>query len=96
MIKHVVLFKFKANSSESRFSELEKQLKALPGLIPEIKSYEFGLDVMRSGRSYDFALVSAFEDIESLKRYQTHPAHVEVLGIVNELFDQIAAADFTC
>jgi len=96
MIKHVVLFKFKPNSSEARFCELENRLKALPGLIPEIKSYEFGLDVMRTGRSYDFALVSAFEDIESLNRYQTHPAHVEVIGIVNELFDQIVAADFTC
>lgn len=96
MIKHVVLFKFKPDSSEARFGELEKRLKGLPGLIPEIKSYEFGLDVMRSARSYDFALVSAFEDIESLNRYQTHPAHVEALGIINELFEQIAAADFTC
>lgn len=95
MIKHIVLFKFKAGASEARLGELEKRLSALPAQIPEIRSYEFGLDVVRSERSYDFALISAFEDLESLKRYQDHPAHQEVLSIVKELFGQIIAADFT-
>ncbi len=94
MIKHVVLFKFKQGASEARFTELEARMKALPGQIPEIRSYELGLDVARSERSYDFALVSAFDDMEALKRYQEHPAHQEVLAIVKELFGQIIVADF--
>lgn len=94
MIKHVVLFKFKQGASEARFAQLEALMKALPGQIPEIRGYELGLDVVRSERSYDFALVSAFDDPEALKRYQEHPAHQEVLSIIKELFGQIIAADF--
>ncbi len=94
MIKHVVMLKFKKDAQETGIGELEKKLGALPGVIPEIKSYEFGRDVLRSERSYDFALVSVFEDIEFLKRYQIHPRHKEVLKKVKDLCDSVIVADF--
>jgi len=96
MIKHVVLMKFKSGASEARFSELENCLKALPEAIPEIKSYEFGLDVVRSERSYDFALVSAFENMDTLDIYRNHPNHLEALKTIKELCEDVVAADFTC
>jgi hypothetical protein len=96
MIKHVAVMKFKPGISESRFRDMEKGLKALPGVISEIKSYEFGLDVVRSERSYDFGLVADFEDLEALRRYQIHPDHLKVIEIIKELCDSILAADFTC
>jgi len=94
MIKHIVLLKFKKDMQESGIGELEKKLGALPAEIPEIKSYEFGRDVVRSKRSYDFALVSVFEDTESLKRYEIHPRHQEVLKAVTEMSDSVIVADF--
>jgi hypothetical protein len=94
MIKHVVVMKFKKDAQESGIGELEKKLSALPGEISEIKSYEFGRDVIRSERSYDFALVSVFEDMESLKRYRIHPRHQEALKIVKELCESVIVADF--
>jgi len=95
MIKHVVVMKFKPGISESRFRDMEKGLKALPDVISEIKSYEFGLDVVRSERSYNFGLVADFDDLEALRRYQIHPDHLKVLEIIKELCDSILAADFT-
>jgi quinol monooxygenase YgiN len=94
MIKHIVLLKFKKDAQEAGIGELENKLRALPGEIPEIKSYEFGRDIVRSERSYDFALVSVFEDTESLKRYQIHPRHQEVLKAVKELCASVIVADF--
>lgn len=94
MIKHIVLLKFKKDAQESGIGEFENRLSALPGEIPEIKSYEFGRDVVRSERSYDFALVSVFENTESLKRYQIHPGHQEVLKAVKELCESVIVADF--
>lgn len=94
MLKHVVFFKFKPECKASDIEDLKKSLAALPGKISEIKSYEFGSDVVRSERSYDFALVSAFEDLEALKRYQVHPDHVEVLQKVRTLAENILAVDF--
>ena len=94
MIKHVVMLKFKKDAQEAGIGELGKKLGALPAEIPEIKSYEFGRDVIRSDRSYDFALVSVFEDIESLKRYQIHPRHQEVLKKIKDLCESVIVADF--
>jgi hypothetical protein len=94
MIKHVVMSKFKEGTTEAEIADLQKSLGALPGLIPEIKLYEFGRDVVRSPRSCDFALVSAFENLDALRRYQVHPDHVVVLNRFLELSADIFAVDF--
>ncbi|MBC7357689.1 MAG: Dabb family protein [Desulfacinum sp.] len=95
MIKHVVVLKFKPGVTEDDVQALEKGLDALPGAIPEILSYDFGRDIVRSERSFDFGLVSSFKDLEALKRYQVHPEHVKVLELVKRICDQIVAVDFT-
>jgi len=48
----------------------------MPNRITEIHSYEFGRDVVRSQRSFDFALVSLFANLEALERYQQHRQHL--------------------
>lgn len=94
MIKHVVFMKFKAGTTENDILEIEKGLAALPGIIPEIKEYQFGRDIVRSERSYDFALISAFDDLEAMKRYQVHPNHIPVISKVKEVAEAILAVDF--
>ena len=94
MLKHVVFFKFKQGVAEEEIVDLEKSLAELPPVIPEILSYEFGRDVIRSERSYDLALVSTFRDLESLQRYQIHPDHQIVLQKVNNLCESVLAVDF--
>ena len=94
MLKHVVLFKFNKKTSEDDIKKLISRLGALPGQIPEIKGFEFGRDVVRSPRSFDFALVSVFSDLEAMKRYQVHPNHKDVSGIVEALCDEVIAVDF--
>lgn len=95
MVKHVVLMKFKEDVKEDQISQVTKGLGALPDIIPEIKSYEFGKDEVRSDRSYDFCLVSAFEDYDSLKKYQVHPSHVKVVNLLKEICEDIRAVDYT-
>ena len=94
MLKHVVFFKFKQGIGEKEITDLEQSLAALPPVIPEILSYEFGRDVVRSERSYDLALLSTFKDLDSLKRYQKHPDHQMVLQKVNNLCESVLAVDF--
>lgn len=94
MLKHVVFMKFKPTATEAAIADMEAALRKLPGAIPEIKGYDFGRDIIHSERSYDFALVSTFDDLESMKRYQVHPDHVVVLGKVKELCESILAVDF--
>ena len=94
MVKHVVLFKFKPETKDSDIVNVEKGLAGLPARISEIKSYEFGRDVVKSDRSYDFALVSEFDDIEALDRYRMHPYHMAVVNQLNMICDSIIAVDF--
>ncbi len=93
MLKHIVLMTFKEGASEKDIRDMERGLASLPPVIPEIRQYEFGRD-RRPERAYDFALVSAFQDAEALKRYQAHPDHVVVLARVKAVCEKIVAADF--
>ena len=94
MINHVVLLKFKSGVTESDIEELEKMLTDLPNKITEIHLYEFGRDIIRSQRSFDFALVSLFANIEALERYQQHRQHLPVLKKIKQMCENVATVDF--
>ena len=94
MINHVVFMKFKSGITDTDIEELEKMLDDLPNKITQIHSYEFGRDIIRSERSFDFALVSLFANVESLERYQVHRYHQPVLKKIRELCVNIATVDF--
>jgi hypothetical protein len=94
MLNHVVLMKFKPEVSEQDIRDLEAALDALPNKIMEIKMYEFGRDVVRSERSYDFALVGLFANLPALKRYQEHPDHLPVAAKIRSMCSSLVTADF--
>ena len=94
MITHVVMMKFKPEVGEKDIEELETLLDALPDKIHEIQSYDFGRDVVRSERSYDFALVSVFANLDTLKHYQVHPEHQVVVKKLGGMCEDIAAVDY--
>jgi Stress responsive A/B Barrel Domain len=94
VISHVVLMKFKPGVSEVDIEELEKMLNELPNKITEIHAYEFGRDLVRSQRSYDFALTALFANLETLDRYQTHPQHLPVRKKIQEICESVVTADF--
>jgi hypothetical protein len=78
VIQHVVVVKFKPEAPQPERAAIVAALRALPAKIAEIRRYEVGLDVLRSERSYDLGIVSAFDDLAALNRYQVHPAHAAV------------------
>jgi hypothetical protein len=94
MINHVVLMKFKPDASQADIEDLEKSLDDLPNKIIEIHSYEFGRDLVRSDRSYDFALVSLFANLQTLEQYRNHPQHLMVVQKIRHLCDDIVTVDF--
>ena len=93
MLKHLVLLKFKESVTKEQIEDLQKSLLSLPGKIKEIKEYQCGRD-LRPTKTYDFALVAAFDNFEALRRYQVQPDHVNVLTKVRNLSSRIDAVDF--
>jgi len=94
MITHVVMMKFKPEVTAEAIDELEALLDGLPDRIDEIESYDFGRDIVRTGRSYDFALVSVFANLDTLKHYQAHPDHQVVIEKLGSMCAHIAAVDY--
>jgi len=94
MLKHVVFIKFKPGTAEEQIEDIEKSLGRLPRLIPEIEGYEFGRDLLHSERSYDFSLVSAFNDMASMLQYQRHPDHAVVVDKIKRISESILSVDF--
>lgn len=94
MLTHVVLFKFKPETTAEQAAQLESGLKGLPSVIDEIREFRVGRDIIRSERSYDLGLVSAFDDLEAMQRYQVHPAHQQVVAMVKTLCSGVVAVDF--
>jgi len=94
MLKHVVFMKFKPGTTDAQIADLKKSLDALSAIISEIRGFQCGRDVVRSERSYDFALTSDFDDLEAMQRYQVHPNHVAVVAKVKALSETILAVDF--
>jgi len=94
MITHLVLFKFKAETTEAEIQQLAEGLGGLPQKIEEIREFRFGKDVIHSERSYDLGLVSSFDDLDALQRYQVHPEHQKVVAHVKVIASGVVAVDF--
>jgi hypothetical protein len=80
MLRHVALFRWKAEATAEDVSKLEAALHDLPGKIPCIQSYRFGRDLGVQEGNADFALVADFADEDGLQTYANHPQHQEVIA----------------
>ncbi|MGW6354825.1 Dabb family protein [Streptomyces sp. NPDC055092] len=77
MIRHLVLFKLNegVGRDEPRVVEGVKAFRALGGQIPELTFWECDWNITDRPIAHDFAINSAVEDTDALKRYIEHPAH---------------------
>jgi len=74
--------------------ELARRLNALKDLIPDIRSYTAGVDVVHTPVSYEVGLHSTFDDVDALERYREHPAHQAVLQLIAEVSTERVAVDW--
>ncbi|WP_438445802.1 Dabb family protein [Gorillibacterium sp. sgz5001074] len=93
MLRHVVFFKLK-NPTPEVLQETKNVLLGMKGKIPEILDIEVGIDVVRSERSYDVALITTFESLEAMNAYQVNPVHVEVGKYIAGVRESAFAVDF--
>ncbi|MGB4778483.1 Dabb family protein [Microbacterium sp.] len=96
MIRHVVAWKLKTQDAGERTAQAQKiadDLSALRGVVPSIIDISVGPDVV-GGANWDVALVADFADAAALDEYQTHPAHLAVVGYVRSVVSDRAAVDF--
>ena len=99
MYKHVVLWKlnteFTELEKENIAIEVKKRLDSLPSIIPEIESYEVGINLGSYGASFfDVSLISSFIDEQSFKTYCVYPEHDEVVAYIQTVCEAEEIVDY--
>lgn len=82
MIRHVVMLHWQPGTSAEAVTAVTEAFAKLPGLIPEIKLYQFGPDLGLFEGNADYVLVAEFDNEEDFKHYSSHPDHIELMSAV--------------
>ena len=94
MFTHIVLFKVK-EPTEENLKFLEKTFLSMDGNIEELKQLEVGIDVIRSDRSYDIAIITRFDSKEDYLAYDVNEFHVEkVKKVIGSYIEASKTIDF--
>lgn len=98
MFKHIVMWelmeKAGGKTKEENARELKKRLEELPGLIPEIKQYEIGINAGQSSAAMDVVLISGFNSAQEFNTYRQHPAHQKVVEFINGIRSMARVVDY--
>ncbi len=95
MIKHMVMFKRKADTSDALLQEIMDRLEGLYGEIHGL----MGIRCYRSLPSdrpvvWTFLLDSTLADADALREYIAHPKHVEVNEWMSPYLESRAVIDY--
>ena len=94
MLTHIVMWKYRADTSQATRDDHVTQLRSLSSVVPGIQSFAVGVDVLHSPRSYDTGLVATFRDRSVLEAYSVHPDHVKVVEFSRGICETMAKVDF--
>ena len=78
MVKHIVCYKLKDSSMESRIKTKEV-LMSMVGKVQYFNTINVGIDALGSERSYDIVLEMTFNSFDDMKKYQEDKYHKEVV-----------------
>jgi type III secretory pathway lipoprotein EscJ len=81
MVKHIIIWTLKsdydADEKMKICANIKNELEALKGKIDGIIDIKVQIDHLPSSNG-DLMLDSSFENVDALKAYAVHPAHVEI------------------
>lgn len=96
LLRHLVLFAFKAETTADEISAVEAAFAALPAQIPEIEAFESGTDVSVEGRAQGFThcFLVTFANEAGRDAYLPHPAHQAFVELVSQHREKALVLDY--
>jgi hypothetical protein len=96
VLHHVVLFKFKEDTSAEKIRELESAFRNLPDKIDAIYDFEWGTDVSVENlqQGYTHCFIITFLSEADRDAYLPHPAHKELGTMLSPYLDSVLVVDF--
>jgi len=96
VLRHVVLFKFKDGTAPEKVQEIVDAFSALPSKIPEIASYEWGInnspEGLNKGLTHGFLLT--FNSEADRATYLPHPDHKAFGELLTPHLDDVTVLDY--
>ena len=89
MIRHVILFKFRASASQQQRQEALNKLTNLGSRVPQVREWSTGLQAFHRDKGYDMALVSSFDSLDALEEFRREPEHTKVREHLQKVADWI-------
>lgn len=95
-LRHLVLFKFNDNVSTDSISVVQEAFSALPDKIPEIRDFEWGIDISVEDLHQDFthAFLVTFGSVEDRAIYLPHPDHQEFVQMLTPMLEDVLVIDY--
>jgi hypothetical protein len=96
LLRHVVLFKFKDESSASDVEKVQKAFSALPSKIKEIAGYEWGLNNSPENLNQGFThcFFVSFRSEKDRGVYLPHPEHQKFVEVLKPHLDKVLVIDY--
>jgi len=96
VLRHVVLFQFKADTTPTQVKEIEDAFRALPSKIHGIAGYEWGTNVspenLNQGFTHCFFLT--FHSAAARDAYLPHPAHKAFGAMLKDKLEKALVVDY--
>lgn len=95
-LRHVVLFKFKADASTAEIEKVEAAFKSLPSKIKEIRGFEWGLNNSPEGLNQGFThcYFLTFSSEKDRAVYLPHPDHKAFGALLGPILDKVLVVDY--
>jgi len=96
VLRHVVLFKFKDDTSAEQVREIENAFCALPSKVDAICDFEWGTDVSVENLAQGFThcFFVSFRSEADRAEYLPHPAHKEFGKLLGPHMDKVLVIDY--
>ncbi len=96
LLRHVVMFSYKEGSTPEQIKAVKDAFAALPKKIPQIKSFEWGInnspENLAQGFTHCFFLSFASEKDRAV--YLPHPDHKAFGQILRPILDKVLVFDY--
>jgi hypothetical protein len=96
LLRHVVLFQFKADVTPAQVQEVVDAFAALPKKIDAIREFEWGTDVSVENKAQGFThgFVVTFRSKEDRDEYLPHPEHKKFVQLVGPRIENVLVFDY--
>jgi len=95
-LRHVVIFAFKESASKQGVDSVIAAFKALPGQLPQVKKFEWGLNISKEhlDQGFTHCFVLTFHSDQDLADYAVSAPHKHFQAVLNPYLAKVFVVDF--